>query len=385
MKVYHWPIGIPILRQARVLRVLAGAPDFSQTLRYKKKMMMWTLPPLSSGLSSAPGPPEAVVGYCLMTFVIRNGLQALGLGQATYLNYVSSLTKNWALPSQMEAQVRPFVSVDLEILMYSLPVIPSFWFFDYDVSMTVIEFWPCMNQVHGFARAWASWIAANGGVSSVSSSTYLDKAEPFAREFLASGGQLAGAGGGAAGSGGARPENAFQGIVVLLDSPKEVAQELQAALAATHLFDSVSLPPFGKHLVAQGTVVWLGEGQAPPKQLKQFAEAAAPFLFLAVQRLGPPGGAERMSGGADGQAAKRQAGSQLSKSKPLEAALKGTLQLQYPESFLFPFDPHWTHQDTSHLLCSMIPIRDKASTRRCPKAKVLGGHTPSDDAGGGCG
>jgi hypothetical protein len=88
------------------------------------------------------------------------------------------------------------------------------------------------------------------------------------------------------------------------------------------LFDSTSLPPFSKQLVAQGTIVWLGEDQAPPKQLKQFAEAAAPFLFVAVQRLGSPGGAA-MSGGADGQAAKRQAGAQLAKLKPVEAALKG--------------------------------------------------------------
>ena len=82
-----------------MLRVLAGSPELSQTLRYKKKMMMWTLP----GASSSP--LEAEVGYCMMTFVIRNGLNALSLGVPTYMNYVTSLTKNWVLPKQMEVQV----------------------------------------------------------------------------------------------------------------------------------------------------------------------------------------------------------------------------------------------------------------------------------------
>ena len=69
----------------------------------------------------------------------------------------------------------------------------------------------------------------------------------------------------------------------------------------------------------QGSVLWLAEGSPAPKQLKQFAEAAAPFLFVAVQRLSPPAAA----GGGGGGDAKRQAGAQLVKLKPLEAALKG--------------------------------------------------------------
>ncbi len=59
------------------MRALAGEPEVSTTLRYKKKMMLWTFP----SPSAPPGAPAAqhpgVVGYSLMTFVIRNGLQAL--------------------------------------------------------------------------------------------------------------------------------------------------------------------------------------------------------------------------------------------------------------------------------------------------------------------
>ena len=89
--------------------MLAGSPELSQTLRYKKKMMMWTLPQAStSSFAASPASEsrlESEVGYCMMTFVIRNGLSALGLGLPTYMNYVASLTKNWALPKQMEVQV----------------------------------------------------------------------------------------------------------------------------------------------------------------------------------------------------------------------------------------------------------------------------------------
>ena len=100
--------------QVRLVRALAGAPELSQTLRYKKKMTMWTLPSPSPAAAGGPaaaaaagaGPAqEGEVGYCMMTFVIRNGLKALQLGQSTYMNYVGSLAKSWALPHQMEAQV----------------------------------------------------------------------------------------------------------------------------------------------------------------------------------------------------------------------------------------------------------------------------------------
>ena len=111
LSFYSYDLCRPYLNpQARVLRVLAGSPELSQTLRYKKKMMMWTLPPASTPSPAAPPSSESQrleseVGYCMMTFVIRNGLSALSLGLPTYMNYVASLTKNWALPKQMEVQV----------------------------------------------------------------------------------------------------------------------------------------------------------------------------------------------------------------------------------------------------------------------------------------
>lgn len=62
-----------------------------------------------------------------------------------------------------------------------------------------------LYQVHGFARAWATWIAANGGIASVTSNAYLDKAEPFVKEFIKSGGTMIDMGGAVE-----RPKNAFQ-------------------------------------------------------------------------------------------------------------------------------------------------------------------------------
>eukprot|EP00798_Chlamydomonas_sp_ICE-L_P020786 gene20786-27612_t len=78
--------------QVKAIQALSGVPDTgSTTLRYKKKMSMW---------SRAEGDEDAVMGYCMMTFVIRNGLQALGFGVPTYMNYVDSLVRSWGLPLQ---------------------------------------------------------------------------------------------------------------------------------------------------------------------------------------------------------------------------------------------------------------------------------------------
>ena len=48
--------------EVAVMQALAGQVEGSTVLRYKKKMVMW-------------GP--AVMGYCMMTMMLRNGLQAL--------------------------------------------------------------------------------------------------------------------------------------------------------------------------------------------------------------------------------------------------------------------------------------------------------------------
>jgi hypothetical protein len=73
-------------------QVLGGRPTpVDKMLRYKKKMVLWG---------------KDHVGYCCMTFVIRNGLTALGNGDGTYLKYVDSLISNWQLTARDKEQVR---------------------------------------------------------------------------------------------------------------------------------------------------------------------------------------------------------------------------------------------------------------------------------------
>lgn len=74
------------------MQVLSGSPDTTRhTLRYKRKMVLWGV--------------DQEVGYCMMTFVIRNGLKALKLGEGVYLGYVSSLARQWGLTHQQQSQV----------------------------------------------------------------------------------------------------------------------------------------------------------------------------------------------------------------------------------------------------------------------------------------
>jgi hypothetical protein len=93
------------------MRALAGLPETAAMLRYKKKMMMWSFPGVG-GSSSANGGSsthgdDGVVGYSLMTFVLRNGLPALRQGAATYAAYVDNLVRrSWGLPRPLAAQVR---------------------------------------------------------------------------------------------------------------------------------------------------------------------------------------------------------------------------------------------------------------------------------------
>jgi hypothetical protein len=60
----------------------------------------------SNGGGAGDGDGGGVVGYCMMTFVIRNGLKALALGLPTYLAYVDSLARSWRLTRHQAAQVR---------------------------------------------------------------------------------------------------------------------------------------------------------------------------------------------------------------------------------------------------------------------------------------
>jgi hypothetical protein len=81
-----------LLRQVKAPRMLLGPPDLGSTLRYKKKMLLWKVAPAAaqnvkgSGALAAPDAEEEAmgVGYCMMTFIIRNGLGSLRLGLQTY-------------------------------------------------------------------------------------------------------------------------------------------------------------------------------------------------------------------------------------------------------------------------------------------------------------
>eukprot|EP00955_Chlamydomonas_euryale_P016126 172241-Chlamydomonas_euryale.AAC.1 len=72
-------------------------------------MMLWTMPPPPAPQQQQQPPARdadlGVIGYCMMTFVIRNGLKALSLGRSTYHNYVTNLARTWGLPQDKQAQV----------------------------------------------------------------------------------------------------------------------------------------------------------------------------------------------------------------------------------------------------------------------------------------
>lgn len=242
----------------QLVRALAGAPEVHHTLRYKKKMTMWSF---GSAAPTEPLPADAVMGYCMMTFVIRNGIKALSLSSETYFSYVSSLVRNWGLPKKDAAHVQLF------------------------------------------ARAWVAWVEAHGGAGKLRDGSYLDAAEPFVAEFLRRRGDMP-----MAGVVTQRPEGSFQGVLVLIDTPPGLAQRVQERLYAQHLItlDGKQNPPFAKSMVRQGMVVWSPEGSPLPKAIKAFADEAAPHMFLGVQRLVPGDG-----GAADGDwqpATKKQRG-----------------------------------------------------------------------------
>ncbi len=176
--------------------------------------MLWTAPSpasasLTGGAAAAPqsdvrdDPDRAgVVGYCMMTFVIRNGLPALSLGLTTYLGYVASLTRGWGLTRRQA------------------------------------------GQVDAFARAWAAWIGARGGADVLPPARYLDQAEPFAAAFLAGGGD-------GRGLGTEHAEGAFQGLLVLMETPAALVPAVKAALQIGYEIDPAKIPPYSKQMVAQ--------------------------------------------------------------------------------------------------------------------------------------
>ncbi len=131
---------------------LLGAPALGSNLRYKKKMLMWRIAggnarfartasdtaaramsidaPAAASAAAANGstdqqPTAAAaaaaatasvsgqdldrlsgVGYCMMTFIIRNGMQSLSQGPQQYLGYVNHLARGWGLPERAIKEVR---------------------------------------------------------------------------------------------------------------------------------------------------------------------------------------------------------------------------------------------------------------------------------------
>lgn len=73
------------------MQMLAGPGHQQTSLRYKKKILMWS---------------DTGVGYCMMTFVIRNGLTALRLGDLSYLSALGAMAKHsWGLPQALVEKV----------------------------------------------------------------------------------------------------------------------------------------------------------------------------------------------------------------------------------------------------------------------------------------
>ncbi|KAG2437038.1 hypothetical protein HYH02_011301 [Chlamydomonas schloesseri] len=272
------PTPDPLL--VRAMRALAGGPEAAATLRYKKKMLMWTWPSAATAPAAATAATAAataatadgggVVGYSLMTFVLRNGLPALRQGAATYAAYVENLTRrSWGLPAGLA------------------------------------------GQVQHFARCWAAWVGARGGAEAVDAYRYLDVAEPFAAEFLARRGAMAVSG---------RAEGAFQGVLICVDTPEPLTAALRRALAPSAELSAARLDAntFSKAMVPGGAMLWLQPGGEMPKMLRAFLNSgAAPFTWVVAAAPARGGG----GGAGDGPDAKRQKGIAESKVRTVTSAL----------------------------------------------------------------
>ncbi|GLC34248.1 hypothetical protein PLESTF_000823000 [Pleodorina starrii] len=256
----------PAMLLVRALRALAGHPETSIALRYKKKMLMWSFP--DTAAAAIGGADGGVIGYSLMTFVIRNGLPALRQGAATYAAYVDNLVRrSWGLPKQQVAQVQHF------------------------------------------ARCWAAWVAARGGAAAVDEGRYLEVAEPFAEEFLRRRGAMAMSG---------RSETAFQGVLICVDTSEAFTQALRRAVAPSLDLQPAKLgdTPFSKGMVPGGAMLWLQPGGEHPKRLREFLSGGAAAFTWVVAASAP-----RPTGPDNAPEAKRQKGLAQAKIGAVTAAL----------------------------------------------------------------
>lgn len=132
--------------------------------RYKKKMSMYS---------------QTHVGYCMMTFVIRNQLPALQMGPQKYMENIRALARRWSMSAQNS------------------------------------------DKLMEFAGCWVNWIISRRECQDVEAATYLDFAEPFASDFLNGRCEPWRAGG------------AFPGIVVVANTTRAFANELALHLNAS--------------------------------------------------------------------------------------------------------------------------------------------------------
>lgn len=113
------------------MQEMAGPLQRSCGQMYKKKM--WSFRSASEALPAAlvkpatqrPGSSEisggsgvnrgqaadgqtgnAHVAYCMMTFIIRNGIKQLKQSESVYKEYVAALVRRWGLPSEQSRRVK---------------------------------------------------------------------------------------------------------------------------------------------------------------------------------------------------------------------------------------------------------------------------------------
>jgi hypothetical protein len=152
-------------KEAEAVQRVCGALMPRQGLRYKKKMNL---------LSMATEGRSGHVAYCMMTFVIRNGLRALRLDAVLYMQYVRGLVQRWGLSSAQQAL--------------------------------------CIQ----FAKSWAAWLRVHDTKEVVSPEKYLDAAECFAEAYVA--GQLP-----------RMSDTSFRGVVLAVGFDSAFLAEVQEA------------------------------------------------------------------------------------------------------------------------------------------------------------
>lgn len=102
----------------RVMHALSRPLRLDNALRYKVKMWMFrnactNLPDDTLNYVATGGPdllrdPEGHVGYCMMTMIIRNGLQQLVHGRHAFAEHALLVTRHHCLPQRHAARVVEF-------------------------------------------------------------------------------------------------------------------------------------------------------------------------------------------------------------------------------------------------------------------------------------